>query len=112
MRLRRGDQRARKLALEQEKWEWKKEAEDEELGRAEPMLTVEERRRRIREIYGLPPESDADLTPEPKPNDGDASNVGRIPEAKAPSYYVGGVLSPVPFDPSRGLVKAGMNDED
>jgi hypothetical protein len=58
VRLRRGDQRSRRLALEEERWERKREAEEAEQaakGPADWQLTDEEREDRIREIYGLPP---------------------------------------------------------
>jgi hypothetical protein len=57
VRLRRGDQQSRRLALEEARWERKRKAEEREKaerGPADWELTPEERQERINEIYGRP----------------------------------------------------------
>jgi len=56
VRLRRGDQQSRRLALAEERWARKKQTEDAGKGPPDWQLSPQERQRRIREIYGLPPE--------------------------------------------------------
>ena len=54
VRLRRGDQQSRRLALAEERWARKKQTEDAGKGPPDWQLTAEERQERINEIYGRP----------------------------------------------------------